>query len=805
MRTLLCAPAVAEGRLAVSHTAYKRRGSGIMPRSAKPWDGRHGGVPEAVGDRRQRTGTNVSDWFFKQGGRDRIIDWLSIDSRIDSSLATVRAWFADTWNSASSFFARFKLTGWRRLANEAAGEALTLGTGGLVLLYALALPALLEFDEGRFLTGRYSVKFLDRYENEIGKRGILHNDAVPLEEIPDYVIKATLATEDRRFFEHFGVDVLGTLRALVENLRANEVVQGGSTLTQQLAKNLFLSSERSMTRKIKEAFLAVLLESRFTKREILKLYLDRAYMGGGAFGVEAASQFYFGKSVRNINLSEAALLAGLYKAPTKYAPHINLPAARARTNEVLSNLVEAGFYTSGQVHSARLSPAKIVENRTTNSPDWFLDWAFEEVQRLAEGKGQYVLTAKTTIDLGLQRAAEEALVSRIRSTGRSLRARSGALVSMDVDGAVRAVVGGLDYGESQFNRATMARRQPGSSFKPYVYAMALENGYTPRTTVRDSSRSCGNWSPKNYSGGGGSGRSLSLTEALARSLNTVAVDLSLKLGRDKVLEMVERLGVSGIRKSCSMALGDGGVTVLEHTGGYATFANDGKLSKPFAITELVNSQGEVIYSRERDEPKAPQVVKPEVAEELNQMLHAVVEDGTGRRAQLDFTNVSGKTGTSSSYRDAWFMGFTGQLVTGVWIGNDDYRPTAGVTGGSLPAQIWQSYMLVAHTDMNIPTIPGLSPHPRQVEEQQRLAELKRVDPALAAARNVKGQDKRMPTATRDALNRLAAALRRAASNEPVNTAPGKRTEGMSPRNSKAAAASPRITQPANETGRAATP
>ncbi len=722
--------------------------------------------------------SGLSDWFFKEGGRDRLIDWMGIDSRIDSSLATARAWISDTWNSASSFFARFKLTGWRRLINEAASEALTLGAGGLAVLYALALPALLEFDESRFLTGQYSVKMLDRHGNEIGKRGILHSDAVPLEEIPDYLIKATMATEDRRFFEHFGVDFLGTARALVENLRANDVVQGGSTLTQQLAKNLFLSSERSIQRKAKEAFLAFLLESRLSKREILKLYLDRAYMGGGAFGVEAASQFYFGKSVRNINLAEAAMLAGLYKAPTKYAPHVNMPAARARTNEVLSNLVEAGFYTSGQVHAARLSPARVVENRATNSPDWFLDWAFEEVQRLAEGKGQYVLTAKTTIDLGLQRAADEALISGIKSTGRSVNARSGALVSMEVDGAVRAIVGGLDYGESQFNRATAARRQPGSSFKPYVYAVALENGYTPRTTVHDSSRSCGNWAPKNYTGGGGSGRSLPLTEALARSLNTVAVDLSLKLGREKVLEMVSRLGVSGIKKSCSMALGDGGVTVVEHTGGYATFANGGKLSKPFAITELINSQGEVVYSRERDEPKPPQVLEPKVAENLNQMLHAVVMEGTGTKAQLEFTNVAGKTGTSSSYRDAWFLGFTGQLVTGVWVGNDDYRPTKDVTGGSLPAQIWHAFMSVAHSDMIIPTIPGLGVHPRQVEEQERLAELKRADPAMASRPASSTNDRRMTAGTRDALKRVSQAMRKAAGNESgaPNSEPVKKSE-----------------------------
>ncbi|MGD9783884.1 MAG: transglycosylase domain-containing protein [Hyphomicrobiaceae bacterium] len=719
----------------------------------------------------------MSDWFFKQGGRDRLIDWLGIDSRIDSSFAQARAWISDTWNAGSSFFARFKIAGWRRLANEFASEALSLGTGGLVVVYALALPALVEFDENRFLTGRYSVKFLDRHGNEIGKRGILHNDAVPLDEIPDYVIKATLATEDRRFFEHFGIDVLGTARALIENLRANDVVQGGSTLTQQLAKNLFLSSERSLTRKIKELFLAFLLESRFTKREILKLYLDRAYMGGGAFGVEAAAQFYFGKSIRNVTLAEAALLAGLYKAPTKYAPHVNLPASKARTNEVLSNLVEAGFYTAGQVHAARLHPARVVENRATNSPDWFLDWAFEEVQRIAEGKGQYVLTARTTVDLGLQRAADEALISGITSSGRAVGARSGALVAMEVEGAVRAIVGGLDYGDSQFNRATAARRQPGSSFKPYVYAVALEAGYNPRTIVRDSSRSCGNWSPKNYSGGGGSGRALPLKEALARSLNTTAVDLSLKLGREKVLEMVDRLGVSGIKRTCSMALGDGGVSVLEHTGGYATFANGGVRARPYAILELTNSMGELVYSRERDEPKPPQLLTRQVSEQMNEMLWSVVQEGTGRRAQLDFTYTVGKTGTSSSYRDAWFMGFTGQLVTGVWIGNDDFRPMRGVTGGSLPAQIWHSFMSVAHTDMNIPQIPGLPVHPRQAEELQRIAALKRDDPALAAAQSQVTRDQNMPDATKAVLQRVARALRKAAGLQTEPVPAQQRTDG----------------------------
>ena len=721
----------------------------------------------------------MSDWFSKHGGRDKLINWLGIDSKIDSTLAEGGARLRNIWNSTTSFFARFRLTGIKRALNELASEALTIGLGGFFIVYAAALPALFEFDEEKFRTGQFSVKFLDAAGNEIGRRGILHNDAVPLEEIPDHVIKATLATEDRRFFEHFGLDVFGTMRALIENLRANDVVQGGSSITQQLAKNIFLSPERSLKRKVKELFLAFLLESRFTKREILKMYLDRAYMGGGAFGVEAGAQFYFGKSVRGLSLAESAVLAGLYKAPTKYAPHINLPASRARTNEVLSNLVEAGFYTAAQVHEARLHPAKFIEYGTTESPDWFLDWAFEEVQRIARGKHQYVLTARTTIDLEMQAKAEQALLTTLRKSGRYKRARSGALVALEVDGALKAMVGGPDYGDSQFNRASHAKRQPGSSFKPYVYATALENGYTSLSRVRDVSPRCGRWSPKNYSGSRGSGRRLTLTEALARSLNTVAVFLSLNVGREKVIELTKRLGIKGVRKTCSIALGDGGMTPLEHTGGYATFANGGKLAKPYAIVELFNARGELVYSRERDEPPAPQVIKPKVVHQLNQMLHAVVTSGTGRRAQLPFTHVAGKTGTSSSYRDAWFMGYTGKLVTGVWIGNDNFRPTAGVTGGSLPAQTWQAFNSVAHTSMDFPPIPGLPQHPVQAAERQRVAQMRlnspQGDDADNNAKNTAAK-RTLSKRTRDVLLRIDTAMRKAAGLPPPDDDLTKDTE-----------------------------
>jgi penicillin-binding protein 1A len=567
------------------------------------------------------------------------------------------------------------------------------------------------------------------------------------------------------------------MRALAENARANEVVQGGSTLTQQLAKNLFLSSERSFERKLKELFLSFLLEARFTKRQILKMYFDRAYLGGGAVGVEAASQFYFGKSVREINLAESALLAGLFKAPSKYAPHVNLPASRARTNDVLSNLVDAGYMTAGQVASARINPAKIIETRSVHAPDWYLDWAFEEVQRIAEGRGAYVLTARTTVDLDLQQLAQEALINTLRQTGTvpgmpkrrgGQNPFTGAVVSMEPDGAVRALVGGLDYEDNQFNRASHARRQPGSSFKLYVYATAFEEGgMGPKSIVQDFGGQCGNWAPKNYAGGSGSGRSLMAIDAFKTSLNVPAVVLSLKYGREKVVEMTQRLGVTGVRKTCSMALGDTGITPLEHTGAYAAFANGGKLAKPYAVLELFNSKGDMIYSRERDEPAPPQIVSRRTVEGLNQMMQAVVTEGTARKAVLDFTASAGKTGTSSSYRDAWFVGFTGALVTGVWIGHDNFQPmhwNGGVTGGSLPTMVWHAYMSVAHKGRPIPVIPGLQPHPNQIADQQRLADLRRTDPAAAAVEAQPAQPVRrslMPEQTRDVLRKVAENLRKA--------------------------------------------
>jgi penicillin-binding protein 1A len=708
----------------------------------------------------------VRDWIFRPNRRNRFVDWWALDAWIDSSLYGVASKARDLWSGYANFISQFRVTGFRWLAAEVFSEGATLSVGGLLVVLAFALPAIEYTNDPSWRTAsQYSVTFLDRNGTEIGKRGILYSDTVPLEELPDHLIKATLATEDRRFFDHFGIDVLGTGRALAANAQANDVVQGGSSLTQQLAKNLFLSSERSFDRKLKELFISFWLEARLTKKEILKMYLDRSYMGGGTFGVEAASQFYFGKSVRDINLAEAALLAGLYKAPTKYAPHANPAESRARTNQVLTNMVDAGFMTEGQVHSARLNPAKVIDHSDFYTPNFYLDWAFDEVQRLMSKKGEYNLVARTTADIAMQKAAEQAIENKLSQHSKAMDVSQAALVSMETDGAVRALVGGRDYGESQFNRATRAFRQPGSSFKTYVYLGALEGGARPNTVAYDGGVSCGNWSPENYTDSY-KGR-MTLTSALAQSINTIAVKLSLDSqygGRDKVLVNLKKLGMGYVKKSCSMALGDQGVTVIDHTSGYATLAAGGKRVKGYAITEIRNARDEVVYSRERDEPPAEQVFDRKAVEYLNQMLEHVVTEGTGRAAALDFTTVVGKTGTSSDYKDAWFLGFTGQYVTGIWYGNDNFTSMNRVTGGSIPAQTFHDFNVAAHTSFNIPAIPGLPLHPKQVEEQARIAEIKKEDPTLGT---VADGARRMPQKTRKVLTSLSKLFKEAKKLEEV--------------------------------------
>jgi penicillin-binding protein 1A len=657
---------------------------------------------------------NPESWKAKVG---RFL--LDLDSRVDFSLYQARTWGRELYERFTAFMDRFHVAGWRRwMFIEPFSEGLSLGTGGLIVM--LAVPAFRETSDDDWLKkSELAVTFLDRYGTEIGSRGIRHNDSVPLDQFPDHLIKAVLATEDRRFYEHFGIDVPGTMRAVVSNARAGGVVQGGSSITQQLAKNLFLSNERTLERKVKEAFLALWLETRLSKNDILKLYLDRAYMGGGTFGVDAAAQYYFNKSARDVNLSEAAMLAGLFKAPSKFAPHVNLPAARARANVVLDNLVEAGFMTEGQVFGARRNPALAVDRRDERSPNYYLDWAFDEMKKLVDTLPktvhERVFVARLAIDLNLQKNTEHAVENSLRQYGREYHAKQAAAVLMDTDGSVRAMVGGRDYGESQFNRATDALRQPGSSFKPYVYATALMNGFKPTSVVVDSPVCIGNWCPKNYSGGHSG--AMTLTQALVRSINVIPVKLSIalgngnpKAGRVKIKDTARKAGLrTPLPDTPSMPIGADEVTVLDHTGGYGIFVNGGMSITPHAILEVRTGAGELIWRFDRDGKKPVRAISAQVAADMTGMMSKVVEEGTAKKAILDGIKAAGKTGTTNSYRDAWFVGFTGNYIAGVWFGNDDYSSTNRMTGGSLPAQTWHDIMDYAHQGIELKTVAGLGP------------------------------------------------------------------------------------------------
>jgi penicillin-binding protein 1A len=644
---------------------------------------------------------------------------LDLDARIDFGVYQMRWWGREFYERFTVVMDRFHVAGWRRwYLIEPVSEAATIGCIGLVAMLALAIPAFRETSDDDWLkASEIAVTFLDRYGNEVGTRGIKHNDSIPLEEFPDHLIKAVLATEDRRFYEHFGIDFPGLVRAMLTNARAGGVVQGGSSITQQLAKNLFLNNERTIERKVKEAFLALWLEARLPKNEIFKLYLDRAYLGGGTFGVDAAAQYYFNKSARDVTLAEAAMLAGLFKAPSKFAPHINLPAARARANIVLNNLVESGMMTEGQVFGARRNPALAVDRRDERAPNYYLDWAFEEVKKLVptlpKTVHDRVFVVRTALDLNLQLNSERAVEQSLRQYGREYRASQAAAVLMDPGGAVRAMIGGRDYGESQFNRATDALRQPGSSFKPYVYATALSNGFKPNSVVVDGPVCIGNWCPKNYSGGYSG--SITLITALQRSINVIPVKLSIALGhgnpkkgRVLIRQTARKAGLrTPLVDTPSMPIGANEVTVLDHTGGFAMFINNGKSVTPHALLEVRSATGELIWRFDRDGPKSEQVISPEVARDINMMLNKAAEEGTGRRAMLEGMRIAGKTGTTNAYRDAWFVGYTGNYVAGVWFGNDDYTVTNRMTGGSLPAMTWQQIMSYAHQGVEIRPIAGV--------------------------------------------------------------------------------------------------
>jgi len=546
----------------------------------------------------------------------------------------------------------------------------------------------------------------------LSEQGSFFGDQVRVSELPDYVPNALIAIEDHRFRSHFGVDPLSLVRAAYENFTAGRVVQGGSTITQQLAKNLFLKPERTYSRKAQELVLALWLETKFSKDDILQLYLNRVYYGSGATGIEKAAQVFYHKSAVDLNLTEAATLAGVLKAPTNYNPITRPDASAERAGLVIDAMVDAGFISQGEADQAINAPATVVASDYVPATQYVVDWVNEQLPLLVKNYDQSIIV-ETTIDPQLQLLAERSLRTHLNEEGRKLRVSQGAMVVMDTFGAVKAMVGGKSYKRSQYNRATKAMRQPGSTFKPFVFLAAMEKGYTPESVAIDQPIRIGSWQPENYNNKY-LGR-VTLRTAMANSLNSVAAQLANNVGPRNVVAVAHRLGItSHLGTDASIALGTSEVTLLELTSAFTPFANGGYSVVPFSVRRIVTRDGQIIYERSGD--GLGQAMSNRNLGSMNSMMRAVVNEGTAKKAQIPDFDIAGKTGTSQDYRDAWFVGYSSYLVGGVWLGNDDNSPTRTVTGGSMPAAIWKDVMQVAHANLSPAPLPGY------IEEQPESAD-----------------------------------------------------------------------------------
>jgi len=538
--------------------------------------------------------------------------------------------------------------------------------------------------------------FLDASGAVVGRRGAAVGERLRLEDMPAYLPAAFVAMEDRRFYDHHAVDPRGIVRALVSDLRAGHMVAGGSTITEQTAKILFTNQARTFTRRWKTLSDAAMLENALSKKQILELYLNRIYLGSGAYGVDGAAHIYFGKSARQLTIAEAAMLATLTRAPSVFSPRRDLAAAQQRADVVLGTMVETKAITQEQSQAAHATPAVVVDRTVNEARNYYLDAAREEALRLAMQSGQPVggdLTVRTTLMPKLQDAARRSAHAVITSkAGVKANAHEAAVVMMRPDGAVVAMIGGIDYTESTFNRALQAHRQPGSAFKPFVYLAALEAGLSPWETREDVPISINGWTPTNF--GGRNYGTLTLADAMAHSVNTIAIAIAQEVGVDNVVEAAKRCGItSKLVANASLALGTSEVTPLELTSAFAVFASGGLRVHPFMVTQVNGPDGRTLYKR-KDVP-GERVVASHVNRDLTAMLYGVVARGTGGNAGIWSHEAAGKTGTTQDYHDAWFVGFTADYVTGVWVGNDDASPMKNVTGGTLPAQIWKTVMKVA--------------------------------------------------------------------------------------------------------------
>lgn len=574
---------------------------------------------------------------------------------------------------------------------------ISLMVSGLVIYYALDLPNLEKLETP---SRRPSITILALDNSVVATYGDLHSGAVQFKDVPPYLIQAIIATEDRRFFDHLGIDVFGIARAAYTNFKAGKVRQGGSTLTQQLAKNLFLTPERSFNRKIREVLLALWLEAKFSKEQILTIYLNRVYLGSGTYGVGAAAKRYFGKSIKTITLRESSVLAGLLKAPTRYSPYRDRKLSLKRADQVLANMVAAKFLTERDAKAVSKESLYFPGNKTGSGSRYFADWIIERALGFV-GRSNQDLVIKSTLAPNLQRIAENRVESILAKAGNKNSVGQGALISLTPNGAVRAMVGGRQYVASQFNRSTQALRQPGSAFKLFVYLAALEAGLRPEDFIVDGPVSIKGWRPRNYSGrylG-----AITMREALVKSVNTVAVKITERIGRRRVVRAAERLGItSKLKGHPSIALGAGEASLLDMTAAYAVFANRGFAAWPYGIVEIRNGSDQLMYRR--SEGGADPLVKANTVKEMQKMLREVVTKGTGKRARLG-RPAAGKTGTSQGFRDAWFIGFTAELVTGVWLGNDDSSPMKKISGGSFPAILWRNFMQDALAGMPIRQLP----------------------------------------------------------------------------------------------------
>ncbi len=605
-----------------------------------------------------------------------------------------------------------------------AGGLAVLAVAGLMIYFTLLIPNPMAL---RKSAPAPIIRIVGADGALIAERGQAY-DYMPFDLLPPHIGAAVVAIEDRRFYDHWGLDPIGLVRAAFANLRARRFAQGGSTLTQQLAKNLFLSSERKLSRKFEELILALFLEMRLSKRDILELYLNRVYFGGGAYGIEAAAHRYFNKSARDLDLAEAAVIAGVLKAPSKFSPSSSPVLARARARVVLAKMVTANLLSVDAERDALRRPIKFADApavRDATGLEYAVEYVLERLPRLL-GAPHAQIIIETTIDNRLQRAAQEIVLRHLTFEGDDAQAGQAGLVVLDTDGGMRALIGGRSYADSQFNRAVKAKRQPGSAFKTFVYLSALESGLTPESIVYDLPVMMKGWSPRNE--GGTYRGAVTLRQGLAQSINTVAVRLHLDVGTRKTIAVAKRLGItSELRDGPSLALGTSEVSLLELTGAYGAFASGGVVVEPHIIRRVTTGSGRILYAREA--PAQRRVIAADHVGAMNDILNAALVYGTGKRAGFPLHPAAGKTGTSQDFRDAWFIGYTAHLVGGVWLGNDNGRAMNKVMGGTLPARIWHEVMLIAHEGRIPLPLPGTAtpPPPKPKAAEAPMAPRERID------------------------------------------------------------------------------